>query len=123
MLPRLQLSASISLIALIFLCLLWELWLAPLKPGGSWMAAKAFPLLIPLFGILKGRRYSYQACSLLSLLYLMEGSVRATSDTGLSQWLELTETLLALVFFVSVVAYSRLSAPSRMKNAGTSPAS
>lgn len=116
-LSRLQFIASASLIALIFLCLLWELWLAPLKPGGSWLAAKAFPLLLPLFGILKGRRYSYQVCSLLALLYLMEGSVRATSDVGLSQWLALIETLLALVFFVSVVAYARLSAPSRQKPA------
>lgn len=115
MLPRLQLAASASLIALIFLCLLWELWLAPLKPGGSWMAAKAFPLLLPLFGILKGRRYTYQWCSMLALAYLMEGSVRATSDTGPSQWLAVIETLLALVFFVSVVAYARLSAPSRNK--------
>lgn len=120
MLKRLQLAASASLIALIFLCLLWELWLAPLKPGGSWMAAKAFPLLLPLFGILNGRRYSYQASSLLALLYLLEGSVRATSDTGPSQWLALAETLLALVFFCSVVAYARLSAPSRNKSASSS---
>ena len=47
----------------------------------------------------------------------MEGSVRATSDTGPSQWLALLETLLALVFFASVVAYARLSAPSRNKPA------
>lgn len=119
MLKRLQLAASASLIALIFLCLLWELWLAPLKPGGSWMAAKAFPLLLPLFGILNGRRYSYQVSSLLALLYLLEGSVRATSDTGPSQWLALAETLLALVFFCSVVAYARLSAPSRNKSASS----
>lgn len=120
MLKRLQLAASASLIALIFLCLLWELWLAPLKPGGSWMAAKAFPLLLPLFGILNGRRYSYQVSSLLALLYLLEGSVRATSDTEPSQWLALAETLLALVFFCSVVAYARLSAPSRNKSASPS---
>ncbi|MCX8146194.1 MAG: DUF2069 domain-containing protein [Azovibrio sp.] len=117
MLTRLQLAASASLIALIFLCLLWELWLAPLKPGGSWMAAKAFPLLIPLFGILKGRRYTYQWSSMLALLYLLEGSVRATSDSGLSQALAGLETLLALMFFASVVSYARLSAPSRQKPA------
>ncbi len=115
MLKRLQLTASISLIALIFLCLLWEIWLAPLKPGGSWMMAKTFPLLAVLFGILKGRRYTYQVSSLLALLYVMEGSVRATSDTGPSQGLALIECLLAIVFFVSVVIYARLSAPSRQR--------
>ncbi|HET7775461.1 MAG TPA: DUF2069 domain-containing protein, partial [Azospira sp.] len=30
---RLTLIASTCLIALIILCLAWELWLAPLKPG------------------------------------------------------------------------------------------
>ncbi len=53
---RYQTLASASLIALIFLCLAWEAWLAPLKPGGSWMTLKAAFLLIPLFGILRGKR-------------------------------------------------------------------
>ena len=57
---HLQLTASTSLIALIFLCVAWELWLAPLRPGGSWLVLKALPLLAPLMGILKGRRYTYQ---------------------------------------------------------------
>ncbi|MGH8705692.1 MAG: DUF2069 domain-containing protein, partial [Burkholderiales bacterium] len=48
----LQLIASAALIALIFLCVAWELWLAPLRPGGSWLALKALPLLAPLFGVL-----------------------------------------------------------------------
>lgn len=118
-LPRLQLVASISLIALIFLCLLWELWLAPLKPGGSWMAAKAFLLLFPLFGILKGKRYTYQWSSMLALLYLMEGVVRAMTDKGFSQTLAILEVILSLALFISLVAYSYLSAPS--KNAGKNP--
>lgn len=29
----LQIASSISLIALIFLCVAWELWLAPLRPA------------------------------------------------------------------------------------------
>jgi hypothetical protein len=37
---------STSLIALLFLCLAWELWLAPLRPGGSMLALKALPLLV-----------------------------------------------------------------------------
>jgi uncharacterized membrane protein len=110
---RLQILASVTLVALIFLCLFWELWWAPIRPGGSWLAAKAFPLLLPLFGILNGRRYSYQVSSLLALLYLLEGAVRASSDSGLSRQLALLETLLALLFFASVVAYARLGAPRR----------
>jgi len=37
-----------SLIALIILCLAWELWLAPLRPGGSSLVFKVLPLLLPL---------------------------------------------------------------------------
>ena len=44
----LRLTASASLAALILLCLAWELWLAPLRPGGSYLALKALPLVFPL---------------------------------------------------------------------------
>lgn len=106
---RLQLIASISLISLIFLCLAWELWLAPLKPGGSWLVLKGIFLLAPLFGILRGKRYTYQWTSLFILFYLMEGLVRATSDSGMAQLLAICETLLAGILFASVVAYARLT--------------
>ena len=47
--------ATGSLLALIVLCLAWELVLAPVRPGGTWLAIKALPLCIPLAGILKNR--------------------------------------------------------------------
>jgi len=107
---RLIVTASASLIALIFLCLAWELRLAPVQPGGSWLALKAFPLLLPLFGILNGRRYTYQVSSLLILFYLMEGLVRATSDPpGFSRALAAAEIMLSLIFFASVVSYARVT--------------
>ena len=109
----LYLGACASLLALIFLCLAWELWLAPLRPGGSWMALKSLPLLAPLLGILNGRRYTYQWASMLILAYLAEGVARAFSDSGLSSKLALVETLLALVFFACTVFYARLSRPSK----------
>ena len=37
----LHICAVISLVGLIVLCTTWELVLAPLRPGGSWMAIKA----------------------------------------------------------------------------------
>jgi len=113
-----NLAASVSLIALIALCLAWELWLAPLRPGGSWLALKALPLLIPLFGILHGRRYTHQWSMLFIQIYLLEGMVRATSDSGMMQLLAVIEVVLALVFFVATLTYSRLTAPSRLKAAG-----
>lgn len=114
---RANLAASISLIALIALCLAWELWLAPLRPGGSWLALKALPLLVPLFGILRGRRYTHQWSTLFIQIYLLEGLVRATSDSGTMQLLAVSEVVLALIFFVATLIYSRLTAPSRLKAA------
>ncbi len=112
MIRTLYLTASTSLIALIFLCLAWELRLAPIQPGGSWLVLKCLPLLAPLFGILNGRRYSYQWASMLILLYFSEGIVRATTESGTGQWLAIAETTLSLIFFCATVAFSRLTRPS-----------
>lgn len=111
-LRSLKYSASASLIALIALSLAWELWLAPLRPGGSMLVLKTLPLLAPLFGILAGRRYTYQWSTFLALAYIAEGLVRATSDHGLSAVLAGSETLLATIFFTSAMLYARHSAAS-----------
>jgi uncharacterized membrane protein len=110
----LRLIASASLIALIFLCLAWELWLAPIRPGGSSLAFKALPLLLPLMGILKGRRYTYQWAPMLVLAYFTEGVVRAWSDTGVSAWLAGAEAGLSVAFFFAAIYYAKFSAPSRL---------
>ncbi|MDP3540604.1 MAG: DUF2069 domain-containing protein [Azonexus sp.] len=104
---RYQLTTSIALIALIFLCLAWEGWLAPLRPGGSWLTLKAAFLLLPLFGILRGKRYTYKWLSLFIQFYLLEGLTRATSDTGVIQQLAIGETVLATIIFVTAILYIR----------------
>lgn len=101
------LTACSSLIALIFLCLAWELKVAPIQAGGSWLVLKCIPLLAPLFGILNGRRYTYQWSSMLILLYLTEGVVRATTSGGIEQLLAGAEILLALAFFWSAICFVR----------------
>ena len=117
MIPRLQLAASISLVALILLCVAWEWWLAPLRPGGSLLVLKAVPLLIPLFGVLRGKRYTYQWACMFILFYFTEGVVRAWSDAENSAQLALVEVLLTLIFFVSSVMFAKYTAPSRMSQA------
>jgi uncharacterized membrane protein len=101
--------AAGSLVALLVLCLAWELWLAPLRPGGSLIALKALPLALPLRGILAGRRYTYQWSSMLILAYFAEGVTRAWGERGMSQALAAGEVLLSLVFFAVAVAYARLT--------------
>lgn len=100
-------TASASLIALLFLCLGWELWLAPLRPEGSWLALKTLPLLAPLFGVLHGKRYTHQWVPLLALAYFTEGVVRAATEEGRGHWLAIAETILACILFGSAVLYAR----------------
>jgi len=104
-------------VALIFLCLAWELWLAPLRPGGSWLLLKALPLLLPLLGILRGRRYTFQWASMLILAYFAEGAVRAASESGTAAVMASLEVLLSLAFFFSAIFYARLTRESQPRSA------
>lgn len=97
----------VSLIALIVLCIAWEMVLAPIRPNGSWLVLKVIPLLIPLRGILKRDLYTMQWSSMLILLYFAEGIVRGMSDVGLSATLGWIEVALVLAFFICVIAYLR----------------
>lgn len=106
---KLQFAASLSLIALIILSLAWEGVLAPIKPEGSKLTLKAVPLLLPLFGILNGRRYTYQWASMFILIYFTEGAVRAWADQGLSAKLALIEVLLTVIFFACTIFYAKLT--------------
>ncbi len=101
--------AAASLGAMIVLCLAWELWLAPLRPGGSWWAIKALPLSLPLGGVLAGRRYTYQWSSMLMLAYFVEGVTRAWTERGLPQSLAAAEVTLSVVFIALAVGYARLT--------------
>lgn len=100
-------GAVASLLALIVLCVAWEMVLAPLRPGGSWLVLKVVPLLVPLRGILKRDIYTLQWSSMLILLYFAEGIVRATTDGGLSAILGWIEVVLVCIFFFCTLMFLR----------------
>ena len=106
----LYLGANISMVALILLCVTWELFLAPLRPGGSWLVLKVLPLLLPLPGILRGQRYTYQWASMLILLYFTEGVVRAFSDPGQSRIYASLEIALSAIFYLCAIFFARTTA-------------
>jgi len=103
-----------SLLGLIVLGLAWELWLAPLREGGSWWVIKVLPLTVPLTGLLKNRMYTYRWVSLLVWLYFTEGVVRATSESGTSMWLAIVQVLLCIALFVACALHVRM----RLRAAG-----
>ncbi len=102
-----------SLLGLIVLGVAWELFLAPIRPGGSWLALKVLPLCVPLAGLLKNRMYTYRWVSLLVWLYFTEGAVRAYSDKPPGNYLAMIEVVLCLTLFVACALHVRL----RLKNA------
>ncbi len=107
-------SASALLLALFVLCVVWEWRLAPLRPGGSWLVLKSLPLLAPLPGIVRGRRYTYQWSALLILAYVCEAVVRTVTEHGTARALAFAELLLATAFFVCAIAFARRAAAARV---------
>lgn len=105
----LYLGACGSLITLTALCVAWELFAAPLRPGGSWLVLKVLPLLLPLRGVLLGRRYTYQWSVLLVPAYFAEGIVRAMTESAASQFFAIAEIALTIAFFSCAIFYVRVS--------------
>ncbi|NDC61179.1 MAG: DUF2069 domain-containing protein [Betaproteobacteria bacterium] len=97
-----------SLVGLIALSFSWELWLAPLRPGGSWLVLKTLPLFLPLSGLLKNRMYTYRWVSLVVWLYFMEGVVRAHGDPWPSNAYAGLEIALCLALFTACAWHVRL---------------
>ena len=97
-----------SILGLILLGVLWELWLAPLRPGGTLVALKVLPLCIPLAGLLRNQLYTFRWVSLMVWLYFTEGVVRAWSDRPPSAWLAMVEIVLCLLLFTACVMHVRM---------------
>ena len=106
---KLFFSASLSLIGLIILNLFWEIFYNPLRSEGSLMVIKSVVLLIPLPGILKKNRYTYQWSSMFILLFLIEGIVRFYSETGVSQSMALYQIMLSGIFFLSTMFFCKVT--------------
>ena len=87
--------------------LLWELWLAPIRPGGSLLVLKVLPLCIPLAGLLKNRMFTYRWVSLFVWLYFIEGVVRAWGDKAPSNYLAMIEVVLCVILFTACALHVR----------------
>jgi uncharacterized membrane protein len=99
-----QLIATAAFVDLFILCIAWEWFISPLRPGGSWLILKAIPLLFAIPGLWKGNVYTMQWASMLILLYITEGLVRIL-ETGANFWMAVLETTLGTVAFVCLLIY------------------
>jgi uncharacterized membrane protein len=94
-------------VGLVVLGLAWEMWLAPARPGGSMLVLKVIPLALAIPSLMRGNRYIFQWWSMLLMIYLTEGLVRATSDKGLSSSLAWIEVVLSTTAFMCILLYTR----------------
>jgi len=99
-------GAIASLVILIGWLVAWEMFVAPLRPGGSLLALKALPLFIPLRGVVKRELYTLQWSSMVILLYFTEGVVRAWADQAdASRVMAWGEIVLSCVFFACALLF------------------
>ena len=117
--PTSGVSASrwISLLlalALTALLLGWELSWSP--TGSGTLAIKALP------GLWRMRLYTYRWLSLAVWLYVTEGLVRATSESGLGARLALIEVVLGVALFTACAMHVRLRLAAGRAAASTTAA-
>lgn len=97
-----------AMLGLIALGLAWELWLAP--TGSRALALKVVPIAFGISGVSRMRLNTYRGLSLLVWIYVAEGAMRATTDTGLSAGLAWAELALCTLLFVGCVLHVRARA-------------
>jgi len=115
-----QLIAAAAVADLIILCIAWEWFLAPLRPGGSWLVLKALPLILVLPGIWQGKNYIMQCASMLILIYLAEALVRI-AETGANRYFAILELILATTTFIALLLYLKPLKDAAKKKRRASP--
>ena len=92
------------------LLLAWYGWVAPSThfPRSLVLALFLLPLLLPLRGLLHGRRYTFSWSCFLALVYFMHGVVEAYTST-LTRHLGLLEVCLSALWFIAAIFYVRIT--------------
>lgn len=102
--------------ALVLLQLLWELWLAPVRPGGSWLALKALPLALLWPRVARGGLKARQYLLLLLLPYVAEGLVRALTEGGRHRLVAAVAATLATGAFAALLLSFRAERAARTRS-------
>ncbi|MCK4950193.1 MAG: DUF2069 domain-containing protein, partial [Gammaproteobacteria bacterium] len=83
-------------------------WLAPSEnmPAYIPLGFLLTPLLFPLAGLLRGKRYTYVWTSYLSMIYFAHGIGEAYTLPD-ERWYAITEILLSIMLFAGALIYVR----------------
>ncbi len=103
-LARLALAGLLALTVTEFL---WEMLLAPLRPGGSWLALKALPLALLVAALTRGSRRAQQWLALLLPFYFAEAVVRVLTESGRHALVAGFAAVIAAVSFVALLSWAR----------------
>jgi len=104
---RARRAFTAALAALLLLQILWEVVLAPIRPGAFWLALKAVPLLLLWPAVSRRHRRAAQWALLLLPWYVAEGVVRAWSEHGRISLCAATSALLALIALAAGLCWMR----------------
>lgn len=99
--------ATVLSLALIGLGLNWELFLDPIRPGGSWLALKVLPLVIALPGLWKAKMPTFRWMSLMVWLYVGEALVRIIGLTEIERQLAWNSLALSLGLTTAILMGAR----------------
>jgi uncharacterized membrane protein len=104
---RWQRAAVTLTAALVLLECLWEIVLAPARPGGFWLAAKALPLALLWPGLAGGNPKAGQLAALMLPLYFAEAIVRALTESGRHALVAAAVAALSVAAFAVLLAAFR----------------
>ena len=101
----------VSYFGLILLFLYWILLFLDSTPAPIYMllAIAIGPLIFPLYGLLKGKPYTYAWSSFLALAYFIHATVEAYAN-DMTRHLALIETALSVGFFIGAIYYVKMNA-------------
>lgn len=99
-----------SYLALLGLLLLWHTWLVPPVhwPVALVLLVWVVPLLLPLRGLLHGRRYTYAWFHFLTLWYFIHGVGVIAADPA-ARILGVGEVILSVLLYLVSIVYVRVS--------------
>lgn len=103
---RLHGVVATAYVALLVHLLIWLLYLAP--PDGALLSIALLtlvgPLLIPLRGVLYGRRHAVAWSAIVVLIYFIHG-VTHIAAPGVERWLGAIEIALVVIHFTAAMRF------------------